>query len=716
MKNFLIRAGSAWCVLILLSLPSYGQVAIEWEETYGGDHEDRLRSIAVAADGGYLLGGDSDSDVGGDKSAELLGKTDFWIVKVDAQGNKEWDRAYGSEFIDYLFTVLALEDGGFLLAGRSFGDITDPLSGETNFRVIRIDAAGDKIWDRAYGSMRGDYLQQAIITDDGGFLLAGSSQGTGGDRAEEPRGESRDYWAIKIDADGNMEWERAIAGFGTDYHRAVAQGADGGYLLGGFSASPAKGEKSEGPKGYNVYTLPNGETDSLPTLDYWIVKLDAAGNKMWDQTIGGAEDDQLLAIEATDDGGYLLGGHSKSNASADKSEDAIGENWYDGDMWVVKIDAEGNIEWDNTIGGSGSESVFDIQPVAGGGYLLVGNSSSPASGDKTEDSEEGQLFWLVWIDEQGNVLKDVNLGRDGARLATVASPADHHYLLGAWIEGDAPEGSRQWDDYYVMKIRDVGELVERPDPTPGYITGGGWLLSPEGAYTPEPLAAGKAFFGFTARNKEGMEEPEGNLVFLLPDARLFFHSRNIDWLSVDGNQAYVEGIGRIGREEGYHFLVSLVDQGQGFRSPQDHFRLIIWDQEENIIYDNQPETSRYAVASEPIERGNLVIHRNKGKSHPVFGSMNKELVSGELLHEFRVYPTQLNKQGLWLEFPPAEKPGQVQVVISDIQGRKMAGKTFNVLEQANRQPWKLDHEVWPSGVYLLKVQGEQLNHQQKLIK
>ncbi len=118
------------------------------------------------------------------------------------------------------------------------------------------------------------------------------------------------------------------------------------------------------------------------TKYYWIVKTDALGNIQWQKTIGGSEEDYLQSIQQTSDGGYILGGVSNSNISGDKTENSIGGY----DYWIVKTDASGNIQWQNTIGGNNHEEFWSIQQTSDGGYILGGTSNSDISGDKTENS------------------------------------------------------------------------------------------------------------------------------------------------------------------------------------------------------------------------------------------------------------------------------------------------------------------------------------------
>lgn len=174
-----------------------------------------------------------------------------------------------------------------------------------------------------------------IVTADGSYLLGGYSNSDVGSEAN--RGEL-DYWVIRIDAQGNKLWDKTFGGSANDELQALVATPDGGYLLGGTSASSISGDKSKNNKGVlNEY--------GNWTSDYWIVKIDSLGNKLWDKTFGGNNDDNLTTLLPTTDGNYLLGGTSSSGISGDKSQPSQGE-----DYWVVKIDANGKKIWNKTLG------------------------------------------------------------------------------------------------------------------------------------------------------------------------------------------------------------------------------------------------------------------------------------------------------------------------------------------------------------------------------
>ncbi|RDC64879.1 hypothetical protein [Adhaeribacter pallidiroseus] len=167
-----------------------------------------------------------------------------------------------------------------------------------------------------------------------------------------------------------IQWDKTLGGFHDDILTAMQPTSDGGYIVGGSSSSGIGGDKSE----------PNRENsfNSNDYSDYWIVKTDAKGQKVWDRTFGGDYYEFLSTVQQTKDGGYILAGTSHSNISGDKTENSKGQ----ADFWVVKVDATGNKQWDKTIGGKLDDQLSSVLQTSDGGYILYGGSESNTSGDK----------------------------------------------------------------------------------------------------------------------------------------------------------------------------------------------------------------------------------------------------------------------------------------------------------------------------------------------
>jgi hypothetical protein len=227
--------------------PKEVQVLKQWDRTFGGDgHELYLNVIQSTSDGGYLLGGHSWSGVTGNKSSGNLGVRDIWVVKIDANGNKLWDHTFGGTSVDYFAALQLSGDGGYLLGGSSAsgpgGNKTSANFGDQDYWVVRIDANGNKLWENSFGGTAYDYLAGIQATSDSGYLLAGGSQsGVSGNKISP--GDGNDYWLVKIDANGNKLWEKAFSFsvVSADYASAIQPTNDGGYLLGSYSQPGAFG-------------------------------------------------------------------------------------------------------------------------------------------------------------------------------------------------------------------------------------------------------------------------------------------------------------------------------------------------------------------------------------------------------------------------------------------------------------------------------------------
>ncbi|MCY7409185.1 MAG: T9SS type A sorting domain-containing protein [Chitinophagales bacterium] len=297
-----------------------------WDKRYGGSNNDLLIDIHETTDGGFILGGYSDSGADGDKTQTSQGANDYWIVKTDSNGNKLWDARFGGCSDDNLFTVIQTTDGGYLLGGLTHsliscgGDIEQAGYGGKDYWIVKTDANGNKQWTNRFGGNDRDILR-SIIETASGYLLAGlSASDVVGDQTNAKRGKD-DYWLIKTDLNGAKIWDKRYGGNKSDVLNDMHKTSDGGYVLGGYSASGISGEKTQNPNGGN---------------DYWIVKIDSGGILEYDKTIGGFENDELSSVFQGVDCGLILGGTSKSAISGDKSENNFGST----DYWCVRLKAD----------------------------------------------------------------------------------------------------------------------------------------------------------------------------------------------------------------------------------------------------------------------------------------------------------------------------------------------------------------------------------------
>jgi hypothetical protein len=439
-----MRKAFATLLLLLASFFGFSQAPeIEWQKTIGGKGNNNLSSIRQTSDGGYILGGYSDSGFSGDKTGNARGLNDYWVVKLDAAGKVQWQNSIGGSGDDILSFIQQTSDGGYILGGSSIspvsGDKTETSLFYNDYWVVKLDTAGNIQWQRTVVKSGDDNLTSLQQTSDGGYILGGYSNAAMFDDKSEKTLGYYDYLVVKLDAAGNIQWQKLIGETNYDYLRYIQQTSDGGYILGGYSNSYNGGKKTE-----FLYNFD----------DYLVVKLDAAGNIEWQKAIGGKFDDNLMSVQQTSDGGYILGGYSNSAISGDKTEKSF--RLYD--YWVVKLSASGNIEWQNTIGGSGNDCLMFAQETSDGGYILGGYSNSPISGDKTEKIYGVNDYWVVKLDVSGNIQWQKTLGgSDDDYLNSMRQTSDGGYILGGSSEsydsGNKTESAKGYLDYWVVKLK-----------------------------------------------------------------------------------------------------------------------------------------------------------------------------------------------------------------------------------------------------------------------
>ncbi len=420
---------------------------IEWDKSFSGTGNDYLNSLQQTSDGGYILGGYSNSGMSDTKTDDSFSFSDYWVVKLDANGAEQWDRTFGGYDYDILQSLQQTSDGGYILGGYSLSGASGNKTNNANFGaadywVVKLDADGNRQWDQIYGGSGDDQLQSLQQTKDDGYILGGfSNSGVSGNKTNAGFGE-RDYWVVKLGASGIKQWDRSFGGSGDDWLNSVQQTTDGGYLLGGQSASGVSGNKTNA--GFGSY-------------DYWVVKLDADGNKQWDKSFGGADYDDLLCLKKTSDGGCVLGGFFNSGVSGNKTNAGFGYV----DYWVVKLDSSGNKQWDKSFGGSGQDGIFSLQQTSDGGYILGGYSDSDVlSGNKTSAGYGAYDYWVVKLDANGDKQWDKAIGgSDYDELHSLQQTSDGGYILGgqpfSGASGNKTSESFGGLDYWVVKLAGV---------------------------------------------------------------------------------------------------------------------------------------------------------------------------------------------------------------------------------------------------------------------
>jgi len=380
-------------VLLTLSIcASTGVCQTHWIKTYGGSSSDYAYSIQQTVDGGYIVAGKTDSCG--------AGGYDIWVLKLESNGIIQWEKTYGGSSYERGLFIQQTSDGGYIVGGRtqSYG------AGSNDYFVLKLDSNGIVEWEKTYGGSSSCAARSIQQTVDGGYIVAGftDSYGAGG----------YDAWVLKLDSNGIIEWEKTYGGSSYDESIAVQQTVDGGYIVAGDTVSYGAG----GP-------------------DAWVLKLDSNGIVEWEKTYGGSSEDIAYAIQQTGDGGYIVAGLT----------DSYGAGGYDD--WVLKLDSNGIVEWEKTYGGSGSCIARSIQQTGDGGYIVAGLTRSYGAG--------GSDGWVLKLDSNGIVQWEKTYGGSSDDYAySIQQTVDGGYIVAGLTESYGAGGYDAW----VLKLGSSGDI------------------------------------------------------------------------------------------------------------------------------------------------------------------------------------------------------------------------------------------------------------------
>jgi len=378
----LLKMGEQRATLILSLILCYLMVILSnvetirassemWSQTYGGEDRDSAQSAIQTSDGGYAIVGHTESFGGGLSS--------FWLVKTDKFGNMEWRRAYGGKS-EVAYYLVETDGGGYAIVGQtqSFG------AGFVDVWFVKTDADGNMQWNKTYGGTNSDSGRSLLVTSDGGYAIAGHTFSFGAG--------SSDFWLIKTDEFGNMEWNRTYGGAENDIALSLIETSDGGYVLGGKTLlvkTDAVGNMKWNQKYTNCYIRCIIQTSDggyaiagEKNDDFWLGKTDSSGNLQWSRTYKQEGNDWAEALVESSNGGYVLVGIKNFVNS-------FLLTWEEGSFFLIKTDFSGNMEWNRTYGGDSVAWATSVVATSDGGYAIAGEKS----GD----------FWLVKTDEYGVV-------------------------------------------------------------------------------------------------------------------------------------------------------------------------------------------------------------------------------------------------------------------------------------------------------------------------
>lgn len=394
---------------------------IVWKKCFGGSNIDIAYAADLTTDGGFVITGgvlSNDGDVTGNH-----GSIDCWILKSDASANLQWQKALGGTGEETAYSIQQTADGGFIAAGYTYSIDADVSGnhGGSDYWILKLNAAGDLEWQKCMGGSADDVAASIQQTSDGGFIVAGYSSSNDWDVTGN-HGLS-DYWIVKLDGTGNIAWQKTLGGVNDDQAAFIQEISEGGFIVAGWSGV-------------------------IGTADYWIINLNADGNIVWEKSFGGTGNEQATSVMQTNDGGFIVTGHSYSS-------DSDITNHGGADYWVLKLDTEGNLVWQKSFGGSDEDVANAIQQTSDGGFIVAGKSESD-NGDVSPLYDKHD-FWIVKLSAAGSLLWQKSLGGYKDDVAfSIHQTSDNGFVVAGWsistdgdIIGSEPNGSR---DFWVVKL------------------------------------------------------------------------------------------------------------------------------------------------------------------------------------------------------------------------------------------------------------------------
>ncbi|HDZ14248.1 hypothetical protein LCGC14_1047880 [marine sediment metagenome] len=373
------------------------QGKVAWIKNFGGSGDDTAQAIVSTSDGGFAVLGFSNS-IDGDLTGKTTEVNDYWLLKLDSDGNVEWNKTYGGSKDDRGQSLVHTNDGGYAITGYAMSDDGDGSNNEgfhDNW-IVKLDVAGNIEWEKSFGFSGHDHSYDIIQTDDNGFFFVGflditsaradgNTEKGGGSLTAHGVGE---FWGTKIDPTGDLQWRGYFGGTNNDRAHAVVPSEDGGFVLSGFTESDD----------YDI-------SDTRGSYDFWMVKVDRNGNLLWESSFGGTGIEISQDIANTADGGYVVVGHTFSN------DIDVSKNNGESDMWLVKTDSIGSIVWEKTYGGALFDAAQAVIASKDGGFVVVGNSKSS---DIDVESNAGENdMWAIKTDQNGEIVWQKTFGGSG---------------------------------------------------------------------------------------------------------------------------------------------------------------------------------------------------------------------------------------------------------------------------------------------------------------
>ncbi|HQU99607.1 MAG TPA: T9SS type A sorting domain-containing protein [Bacteroidia bacterium] len=438
-------------VFVLTISKTYAQQSwttppLQWEQNYGGTANDRANDVIPTSDGGFIAVGNSMSD-----DVDLTnncGLNDVWVVKTDGNGQVQWQRNYGGDDEDFGLSIAQTFDGGYIIGATTFSNNNNVSgnNGFSDFWVLKIDSVGVIEWSKVYGGSLLESLFQVKQLRDSSYVAVGSTDSNDGDVSGN-HGES-DYWVVRLNLAGDTIWTQCYGGLKTDVCRDISQLVNGNFVLAGYSNSN-DGDLTSNNGGY----------------DYWVLRIDHNfKNIIWQYNYGGSYDDRAYSLTLNSALGYLVIGSSYSNdINVSGHSGSVGPTG-NADVWALKLTNLGIIDWENSLGGLADDFAFDAVQLADSSYTIAGYTSSLLA--NTSPNNGLTDYWLINVNRFGNRQWGMVYGGSKADFCfAIDTLSSFTYIIGggSFSNDSVVGGNYGGSDYWLLRLDSAKNTTALPD-------------------------------------------------------------------------------------------------------------------------------------------------------------------------------------------------------------------------------------------------------------
>lgn len=386
---------------------------IAWQQTLGGTREEHLYDAISTYDYGVLLAGSSVSEASGNKKDGSQGDLDYWLWKMTEDGKLEWQKNYGGTGNDYLYSVAYTKDGGYILGGSSDSSKCDDKDtdgyGKLDYWIVKLNPRGEIEWQKTYGGSEDDQLTAIAQSEDGGFWVAGTTSSDASGNKKSVSIGNEDVWVLRLGKKGELLWERTLGGLRRDACKGMTQTDTGLWLVVHSNSQALHGQAQAtflDHKGNIKYDFFFGDAPTKPVdialtkaghlviggsmgsveneeTDYWALAFDKEGIVLHEQRIDLGKQDRATSIATLPDGQLVLSGFS------------IGKETLKEDYTLVSFSPKAKLHWKKQFQANADDRLQQVVATQDKGLLLAGTSNSIKAYDKTV-AANGQLdYWVL---------------------------------------------------------------------------------------------------------------------------------------------------------------------------------------------------------------------------------------------------------------------------------------------------------------------------------